>query len=221
MKNLSYRDEVVNGFHSSSAMSQQFQPTARPGSSSPVVPTLSVDFLLLFIAGVAAFLFSRAIGLAEASQSLQEKLIAPPPWLVLVVVLIAPIWFLILDGIHTTGNRLKLPFAGGQRRAQRIYADRVHVVLLAFYFSAILVALCWSAAGMVLFSKLFLSSVFAIAIFAMGKSIPSTRLSFMLSGILFIIVLIATQTFIIFKMQAEQEAAEQQLRQQLELNQEE
>ncbi|MEO1592857.1 MAG: hypothetical protein AAFU71_16420 [Cyanobacteria bacterium J06632_22] len=69
---------------------------------------------------------------------------------------------------------------------------------------------------MPLFSKLFLSAVFAIAIYALGQSIPSTRLSYLLSGILFVIVLVTTQAFIVYKMQAEAEATGEELREQFE-----
>ena len=69
--------------------------------------------------------------------------------------------------------------------------------------------------------KIYLAAVFAIAIYALGQSVPSTKLSFTLSGILFVIVLLTTQTFIITKTQAEAEQAEAELRQRLEQEAEE
>ena len=75
-------------------------------------------------------------------------------------------------------------------------------MLLAFYFTAILVALCWSALTMVLVSKIFVSAIFAFALYALGQSIPSKRLSFVVSGILFLVVLIATQAFILMRLEA-------------------
>ncbi|MEO0539939.1 MAG: hypothetical protein AAFZ80_03630 [Cyanobacteria bacterium P01_A01_bin.105] len=190
-------------------------------TSSLVIPSLVVNLVILLVAVVAAVLFSRTIGLAQTSEVLRQTLIAPPSWMVVATLLLVPMWYLILDGMSSMGNRLRLPFAGSQQRAKRIYAGRVHLVLLGFYFNAILVALCWSAAAMPLFSKLFLAAVFAIAIYAMGQSIPSTRLSYLVSGILFVIVLVATQAFIIFKMQAEAEATGEELRQQFEEPEEE
>ncbi|NEP16935.1 MAG: hypothetical protein F6J97_08505 [Leptolyngbya sp. SIO4C1] len=185
-------------------------------TGSPALPSLGVDILLVIVSGIAAYLFSSAIAMANTTDAIQVTLLSPPLWLVLATVLIGPVWFLLLDVVNLLNNRLMLPFAGSQRRAQRIYANRVHLFLLALYFNAILVALCWSAPAMPLFSKLFLSAVFAIAIYAMGQSIPSTKLSFVISGLLFVIVLVATQAFIIYKMQAEAEEAQQQLIEQLE-----
>ncbi|MEL6250159.1 MAG: hypothetical protein AAFY78_03080 [Cyanobacteria bacterium J06648_16] len=190
-------------------------------TSSLVFPSIAINLLVLAVAVVAAVLFGRTISAAESSAALSQTLVAPPQWIVLASLLIVPVWHLTLDGLSTMGNRLRLPFAGSQQRAKRIYAGRVHLVLLAFYFNAILVALCWSAAAMPLFSKLFLAAVFAIAIYALGQSVPSTRLSYLLSGVLFVIVLIATQTFIIFKTQVEAESTEEQLRQQFEEPEEE
>ncbi|MEO0458824.1 MAG: hypothetical protein AAF152_19900, partial [Cyanobacteria bacterium P01_A01_bin.114] len=188
----------------------------RDTSLSPVTPSFGVDALLLLVAGIAAYLFGGAIKMAKASDVIGQVLSAPPVWLIVASILLMPVWFLMFDLVNLASNRLKLPFAGTQQRAQRIFAKRTHLFLLSLYFNAILVGLCWSAPAMPLFSKLFLSAVFAIAIYAMGQSIPSTKLSFVLSGILFTIVLIASQSFIIYKMQVEEAAAEQELRQQLE-----
>ena len=182
---------------------------------TPVVPVLGADLVILLVAIVAAFLFSQAISLAMSSESINQTLQAPPRFLVVVSSLIVPLFFMALDGLNAAGNRLKLPFAGSRKRAQQIYARRIHLGLLALYFNAILVALCWSASAMPVMSKIYLAGVFAIAIYALGQSIPSTKLSFTLSGVVFVVVLLATQTFIITKTQAEAEQAGQELRQRL------
>ncbi|MEM1255277.1 MAG: hypothetical protein AAGI69_22800 [Cyanobacteria bacterium P01_H01_bin.21] len=182
---------------------------------TPVVPVLGADLVILLVAIVAAFLFSQAISLAMSSESINQTLQAPPRFLIVVSSLIVPLFFMALDGLNAAGNRLKLPFAGSRKRAQQIYARRIHLGLLALYFNAILVALCWSASAMPVMSKIYLAGVFAIAIYALGQSIPSTKLSFTLSGVVFVVVLLATQTFIITKTQAEAEQAGQELRQRL------
>ncbi|MGD1948633.1 MAG: hypothetical protein ACFB14_03190 [Leptolyngbyaceae cyanobacterium] len=182
---------------------------------TPVVPVLGADLVILLIAIVAAFLFSQAISLAMSSESINQTLQAPPRFLIVVSSLIVPLFFMALDGLNAAGNRLKLPFAGSRKRAQQIYARRIHLGLLALYFNAILVALCWSASAMPVMSKVYLAGIFAIAIYALGQSIPSTKLSFTLSGVVFVVVLLATQTFIITKTQAEAEQAGQELRQRL------
>ena len=184
-------------------------------AQTPVVSVLGIDLLIVLVAAVAAFLFSQAVNLALSSASISQTLQAPPRLLVVVSSVIIPVFYMAMDGLNAAGNRLKLPFAGSRKRAQQIYARRIHLGLLALYFNAILVALCWSASAMPVMSKLYLAAVFAIAIYALGQSIPSTKLSFTLSGVLFVIVLMATQTFIIAKTQAEAEQAEQELRQRL------
>ena len=182
----------------------------------PVAPVFGVDALIVLVAAIAAFLFSQAVGLALSSESINQTLQAPPQLLVIVSSLMFPVFYTVTDALNATGNRLKLPFAGSRKRAQQIYAKRIHLGLLALYFNAILVALCWSASAMPVMSKVYLAAVFAIAIYALGQSIPSTKLSFTLSGILFVIVLLTTQTFIIAKTQAEAEQAGQDLRERLE-----
>lgn len=181
----------------------------------PVVPVLGIDLIIVLVAAVAALLFSQAINLAVASASINQTLQAPPQLLVVLSSLMIPVFYMAMDGLHAAGNRLKLPLAGSRKRAQQIYARRIHLGLLALYFNAILVALCWSASAMPVMSKIYLAAVFAIAIYALGQSIPSTKLSFTLSGVLFVIVLLATQTFIITKTQVEAEQAGQELRQRL------
>ncbi|MEM8611986.1 MAG: hypothetical protein AAGF93_08200 [Cyanobacteria bacterium P01_H01_bin.105] len=181
----------------------------------PVVPVLGIDLIIVLVAAVAALLFSQAINLAVASASINQTLQAPPQLLVVLSSLMIPVFYMAMDGLNAAGNRLKLPLAGSRKRAQQIYARRIHLGLLALYFNAILVALCWSASAMPVMSKIYLAAVFAIAIYALGQSIPSTKLSFTLSGVLFVIVLLATQTFIITKTQVEAEQAGQELRQRL------
>ncbi|MEM9264709.1 MAG: hypothetical protein AAGA46_04220 [Cyanobacteria bacterium P01_F01_bin.13] len=181
----------------------------------PVATVFGVDLLIVLVAAIAAFLFSQAVNLALSSESINKTLQAPPLFLVVVSSLIVPVIYMVIDALNAAGNRLKLPFAGSRKRAQQIYARRIHLGLLSLYFNAILVALCWSASAMPIMSKIYLAAVFAIAIYALGQSIPSTKLSFTLSGIVFVIVLLATQTFIITKTQAEAQQAGQELRERL------
>lgn len=181
-----------------------------------VIPVLGIDLLIALVAAIAAFLFSQAVNLAVFSTSISQTLQAPPLFLVVLSSMAMPVFYILMDGLNALSNRLKLPFAGSRQRAQKIYARRIHLGLLALYFNAILVALCWSASAMPVMSKIYLAAVFAIAIYALGQSIPSTKLSFTLSGLLFVIVLITTQTFIITKTQAEAEQAGAELRERLE-----
>ena len=108
----------------------------------PVVPVLGVDLLIVLEAAITAFLFSQAINLALSSESINQVLQAPPQILVIVSSLVVPVGYMAVDLLHAANNRLKLPFAGSRKRAQQIYARRIHLGLLALYFNAILVALC-------------------------------------------------------------------------------
>ena len=64
---------------------------------------------------------------------------------------------------------------------------------------------------MPLLSKFFVSAVFAIALYALGQSIPSRRTSFVVSGLLFLVVLVATQTFIVLKLRADSARDKQEM----------
>jgi hypothetical protein len=184
--------------------------------------SLGIDGVLLLVAGLVAFLFSRGIALAQASEIFQratanlEGVFLPPQWLVMGLGLLAPLGLLGLDALNWGGrNSLRLPCAGSQNRARQIYAKRLHLCLLALYFDAILVVLCWSAGAMPLVSKLFVAAILSLAIYALGQSIPTPRLSFLVSGILFVAVLGGTQLFMTTKIRALQEAGRQQLLQEL------
>ncbi|PZO60693.1 MAG: hypothetical protein DCF15_01710 [Phormidesmis priestleyi] len=64
---------------------------------------------------------------------------------------------------------------------------------------------------MLLVSKIFVSAIFALALYSLGQSIPSQRLSFIISGILFLIVLVGTQVFIVRRLEADSSKASQEL----------
>lgn len=192
------------------------QRQTEPGKAS-----LAIDGILLLAAGVAAVLFSQGIALAATSDVFQrmtanlEGWFLPPQWLVVLLALLPPGIQLGLDVSNLSRRPRRLPCAGNRSRAGQIYAKRVHVCLLALYVDAILMTLCWSASAMPLVSKLFVASMLALAIYAVGQSIPSTRLSFWVSGILLATVLGGTQVFMSTQLRAQEEAAEQQLLQEV------
>ena len=89
-------------------------------------------------------------------------------------------------GTAVSGVRVAKP-----RRAVRkkpVSAQRVHLGLAMVYGLLIFVALCWSVSAMAVFSKLFVSAVFAIALYALGQSIPSKAQSFVISGAIFLAI---------------------------------
>lgn len=168
--------------------------------------SLGVDIFLIFASLLIGVLFSTAIGAltlpAELASSAGRDLYIPAPWLIVFVSALPALLFTAVDGLSAASNPVALPYARSRTSRQAIYANRVHVVLLALYFAAILVALCWSAIAMPLISKIFVSAIFSFALYALGQSIPSTRMSFIVSGILFLVVLIATQAFIVMRLEA-------------------
>ncbi len=165
--------------------------------------SLGIDIFLVFISLLLGLLFSSATGTVVAPTGIErDVLFAPPQWLIFAVCALPSSLFLLLDMLSMLSNPAALPFARSRNSMQAIYTSRMHLILLAFYFTSILVALCWSAATMLLASKLFVAAIFAFALYALGQSIPSKRLSFIVSGILFLVVLIATQAFIVMRLEA-------------------
>jgi phosphate/sulfate permease len=172
--------------------------------------SLGVDIFLVFISLLVGLLFSSAIGAVVAPVNPAGALLIPPQWLIFAACALPSVLCLLLDTLSMLSNPVALPFARSKNSLQAIYAKRLHLILLAFYFTTILVALCWSALTMPLLSKLFVSAIFGFALYALGQSIPSTRLSFIVSGILFLVVLVATQAFIVLRLEANTVKANQE-----------
>ena len=176
---------------------------------SVIRQTLGVDAFLLFISLMMGVLCSSAIGAVDAGSDLDTTLLRPSTWFIYVACGTPAFFGFMLDTLSASSNPLVLPFAHSENRAKAIYAKRIHLMLLAFYFTSILVGLCWSAPSMLLLSKVFVSAVFAIALYALGQSIPSRRNSFIVSGILFLVVLVTTQAFIMMRLEADSARVEQ------------
>lgn len=156
-------------------------------------------------------IFSSAVGVADNGIALGSAIVMPPQWFIFLSCGAPSIACLCLDALSALSNPSRLPFARTRNQMNALYARRIHLFLLAFYFTAILVALCWSAPSMLLVSKFFVASVFAIALYALGQSIPSQRASFMVSGILFLVFLVATQAFIVLKLEADSARGKQEV----------
>lgn len=189
-------------------------PTAVPRQStlrSVIVQSLGIGTFLVFVSLMLGVLFSSAIGAAFGSADLGQVVFSPPKWFLFLSCSLPALAFLCLDGLTTLSNPASLPFGRSQGHMKAMYAKRIHLMLLGFYFTAILVALCWSAPSMLLMSKVFVASLFSIALYALGQSIPSRRTSFIVSGILFMVVLIATQAFIVLKLEADSERGKQEV----------
>lgn len=183
----------------------------RSAIRSAVVQSLGTGAFLVFVSLLLGVLFSSAIGAAFGSADLGQVVLTPPRWFLFLSCSLPAVAFLCLDALTALRKPVALPFGRSPGSMKTIYAKRIHLMLLGFYFTAILVALCWSAASMPLMSKVFVSSLFSIALYALGQSIPSRRTSFIVSGILFLVVLIATQAFIVLKLEADSERGKQEV----------
>jgi len=192
---------------------EPFQPPAeRPINPRAVIAqSLMVDICLVVFSLLVGLLFSSAVSAIDVSGIDRVGLLKPPQWLIFFACALPAVMCLFIDTLSSLSNPAVLPFARSRVAAKALYAKRFHSLLLAFYFTAILVALCWSAFSMLLVSKLFVSAVFAVALYALGQSIPSQRLSFVLSGVLFVVVLVATQAFIVMKLDANADRADEVL----------
>mgnify|MGYP001802336921 CR=1 FL=1 len=195
--------------HTVDVSAEPLKPFQPPIESPPlplravIAQSLAVDIFFLFVSFLLGVLFSSAVSAVDVTGIYNVAVLRPPLWLIFGVCALPPALWLFIDGLSALSNPAVLPFARSRVAMKAMYAKRFHLLLLAFYFTAILVALCWSAFEMLLVSKLFISAVFAVALYALGQSIPSRRLSFVLSGVLFVVVLVATQAFIVLKLEAD------------------
>lgn len=189
------------------------QPAVPPRQDFRVAiqQTLGADVGLIFVSLLLGVLFSSAVGAVEPIATPNGDMLLPPKWLIFLSCSLPALLYLLLDSLRSVSNPAAMPFSRSSPRTKLIYGKRIHLLLLAFYFTSILVALCWSAVSMLLFSKLFVSAIFACALYSLGRSIPSQRWSFILSGILFLIVLVATQIFIVTRLEAEAERSNQEI----------
>ena len=170
---------------------------------SAIQPSLGVDSFLALASLLIGLLLGGSVNSIETATGLSRAALLPPSWLIVLICGLPALVFLFVDVLSAFSNPATLPFARSRGGLQKLYARRLHVLLLVGYFASILVALCWSAVNMLLVSKLFISAVFALALYALGQSIPSRRLSFVISGILFLVVLLGIQAFIVAALNAD------------------
>ena len=159
--------------------------------------SLGADAFLLVGSLLMGILCSGAVSVMDVNSELTPPWLRPLPWFVFIACVAPALWNLLLDTLSAASRPARLPFAYSQTQAKAIYAKRLHLALAAIYFAFMLVAFCWSVPSMLMFSKLFVAAVFALALYALGQSIPSRRQSFVVTGSLFLVVLIAAQLFVI------------------------
>ena len=172
-------------------------PTALPSESfrSAIQPSLGVDGLLAFASLLIGLLLGGLVSSIAVAADLNRAALIPPFWFIVCICGLPALGFLFVDILSALSNPAALPFARSKVGLKNLYAKRLHLLLTAGYFATILVALCWLTVNMLLVSKLFISAVFALALYALSQSVPSRRLSFVVSGALFLVVLLGIQIF--------------------------
>lgn len=174
--------------------------------------SLAIDAVLLLLSLMLGGLFSIVASSINLPADVSSNVpLLPSAWLLVFMCSAPALLWGFIDILSTLSNPAALPYARSQSSRQAIYFQRIHTLLLGFYVTAIVVALCWSAVAMPLVSKLFVSAIFSFALYALGRSIPSRRNSFIVSGILFLVVLIATQVFIVMRLEADAGVANQRV----------
>ena len=126
----------------------------------------------------------------------------PPQWLIFVVGLSLPSAWLAADTTKALSYPQLLPFAGLPSVLKKVYESRLHQLLLTFCAMTTLILLCWLATEMPLASKLFVSAVFAIALHTLNQKTGSRRRSLLVSSLLFLALLIASQAIITARLTA-------------------
>ncbi|MGF1460045.1 MAG: hypothetical protein ACFBSG_13595 [Leptolyngbyaceae cyanobacterium] len=86
--------------------------------------------------------------------------------------------YLMIDGLRCRYARNQLPFNFSQRDIQRIYWQRLELIIGTAATHLLLLCLCLLMPGQPLFSKLFLSAIVALIAAAVGQSFPSRRAGF-------------------------------------------
>lgn len=169
-------------------------------SRSAINQTLGANASLFVVSLLIGIVCGGVIGIADASRGIEGLLLKPLPLFVCWVCSAPSLVFLISDTIKASHRYpARMPFGYPLPRIKAIYARRIHIVLLAVYFSSMVAAFCWSVPAMPVVSRLFVAAVFAIALYALGQSIHSRRKSFAVAGTIFLMVLVATQLFILVR----------------------
>lgn len=162
---------------------------------SAINQTLGADAFLLVGSLLIGIVCSGVTSSLRTGSELNGSTIGMLSWFVFGACNVPSLLFLLADTLKASRCPIRIPFAYPPRRVKAIYAKRVHLALLAIYFSAIFSAFCWSVPAMPVFSRLFVAAVFAIALYALGQSISSIRKSFFMTGTIFLVVLVAAQLF--------------------------
>ena len=194
-----------------SSFPQTIDISAKPSTASVAAPkavvsrsvinqSLGADAFLLVGSLLSGVVCSGVVSGIEMGSALNSPVLRPLPWFVFLVCGAPSLFFLLIDTLRASRYPARMPFAYAQARTKKIYAQRIHLTLGAVYFAAILAAFCWSVPSMLLFSKLFVAAVFAIALYALGQSISSRRKSFAVTGLLCVVVLIAAQLFAVARL---------------------
>jgi hypothetical protein len=139
--------------------------------------TIACDITFLLMT-VGAGLVLHAVVIAvwpPMGNSLEREMLE---WMPFWAITTAAAWFLFVDGMRCINANSLLPFDCTEAVVRHIYWQRFEIVLWAIASHLVLLCLCLLLPDKPLFSKIFLSSIVALAALAVRKSIPAQKLAF-------------------------------------------
>ncbi|MFE4107645.1 hypothetical protein [Almyronema epifaneia] len=162
----------------------------RTSRSSRIVASLLLDIAWILAATAIAYGLSSAIALVADLGIGSTLSMASIQWISTFVTLASALLFMFQDLVRLFSRRLYLPLEYSATKASSIYWQRLQVSLLAISFSLILIVVGIAFPRMVLVSRLFIATVFALTILAVRKSIPVAKAGFITSAGIFVATVI-------------------------------
>lgn len=204
---------------SSAIPDDERQPTAKGGVQRRQAALLSLtcDFMFLMVLVGTALVF-RVLIIAlwpEAGQTGDRRVVE---WLSTVMLVGNWLWFFGLDGLRWVRSSRILPFEYTERVIQHIYLRRIEISLWMMASCVVLLCLCMFFVRTPLPSKVFFTSLVALGILAVRKSIPVRQLSLAIATITFFSILIAIKIASVVMMSGQPESSAQLMRSTLTAN---
>ncbi|MBE9062472.1 hypothetical protein [cf. Phormidesmis sp. LEGE 11477] len=170
---------------------------ARIDLAAVLIKTFSADASILLASWLLSSIANWAISaLATSVPYRQAALLLPSQGLIAIFCFALPSAWLAADMAKAFSYPQALPFAGLSSVCKKVYEARLYWLLLTFCWAASLLLLCWIATGMLLVSKLILSTVLAIALHRLNQKRLSRPRSIIASGLIFLSLMTFTQVAI-------------------------
>lgn len=175
MRAILHRPESTQPIVKEQALPQVPSPPTNRQLSGPLTIACDITFLLMT---VGAGLVLHAVVIAawpQTGNSLEREMLE---WMPFWAITTTAVWFLFMDGMRCMKANSLLPFDCTEAVVRHIYWQRFEIVLWAIASHLVLLCLCLLLPDKPLFSKVFLSSIVALAALAVRKSIPAQTLAF-------------------------------------------